>query len=330
MSRLAPPTCVEVFPSVRPFSNFDFVDDHFEGSFPIRRLFSQARSRGCQTVVVEHVPAAGAVADENAEIAVQFPDYTMRDLRRISFWSSAFTDKSEIAKRQAADCIGFAILKHDLCVSRNVDDWQVFESVIVRYGHEHNYVPTAQSFKVSVHGSLFQVSGVLYCQQNGLNKACAQVALRSVCATYLKNPDLSFRQINDLAFHTGEPRTPWKGLDSIQIQRVLEGLGIPHFAIYYPARPAPEKWRAKLPYQKIVYAANRGLGSPEGKPANDPRYRQLASGTLVGDRGQHSRPVFHEQAQARRTAVGCHTSIHLNEQLQFLCSRTIARHIRVL
>jgi hypothetical protein len=49
MSRLATASKVEVVPLSQPFSNFDFVDDHFQGSFPIRRLFSQARSRKCQT-----------------------------------------------------------------------------------------------------------------------------------------------------------------------------------------------------------------------------------------------------------------------------------------
>ena len=35
---------------------------------------------------------------------------------------------------------------------------------------------------------------------------------------------------------------------------MLDGLKIPYFDIYYPARPAHEKWRAKLPYQKVVYS----------------------------------------------------------------------------
>jgi hypothetical protein len=254
MSRQALATQIEVFLSECPFSNFDFVDEHFQGSFPIRRLFSQARSRGCKTVVLEKVPPTLAVSDENTEIFDLFPDYQMRDLRRISFWRSAFTKKEEIAFQRPTNCIGFAILKQDYCPSQQVDDWQVFESVIVRYGHEHNYVPSSHDFEFRVHSNGVKVPGVLYCQQNGLNKACAQVALRSLCVTYLNDPDLTYRQINQLAFEAGEPYTPGKGLKSTQILRVLDGLNIPHFAFYYPARLATEKWRAKLPYQKVIYS----------------------------------------------------------------------------
>lgn len=79
--------------------------------------------------------------------------------------------------------------------------------------------------------------------------------------TYLNAPGLTFRRINQLAFRAGEPFTPGNGLNSIQILRVLDALNIPHFAIYYSARPAKEKWRAKLPYQKIVYS---GIESGSG------------------------------------------------------------------
>src|SRR4030095_16614089 len=97
MSRLTPVREVEVLPAARPFANFDFVDDRFQGSFPIRRLFSQARSRGYRTIVLEEVAAAGAVADENAEIRRLFPDHTMSQLCRISFWRTVFADKGMIA-----------------------------------------------------------------------------------------------------------------------------------------------------------------------------------------------------------------------------------------
>lgn len=132
MSRLAAPSKVEVVSVVRPFSNFDFADDRFQGSFPIRRLFSQARSRDCRTAVLEDIPAAGAVADENGEIKGLFPDHHMQALRRVSFWRSKFKKENEISKQDADECIGFAILKHDASASQQVDEWHVFESVIVQ------------------------------------------------------------------------------------------------------------------------------------------------------------------------------------------------------
>ena len=262
MSRLATASNVKVVSLAPPFSNFDFVDDHFQGIFPIRRLFSQARSRQCQTVVLEEIPAAGAVTDENNEIKTLFPDHQMNGLRRVSFWRSHFTKEAEIARQNEANCLGFAILKHDVSPVGQVNEWHVFESVIVQYPHEHNYLPFAIAFEVRVGGSKFKLRGVLYCQQNGLNKACAQVALRSICATYLNEPDLTFQRINLLAIRRGEPNTPGKGLKTRQILRVLDGLKIPYYDIFYPARAAHEKWRAKLPYQKVIYSGvESGSGS---------------------------------------------------------------------
>lgn len=283
MSRLATSSKVEIFSVTRPFSNFDFVDDHFQGSFPIRRLFSQSRSRTCHTVVLEEIPAAGAVADENAELKGLFPDYQMQCLRRISFWRTKFDHEKNISRQDAADCIGFAIFKHDSSAAQQVNEWHVFESVIVQYPHPHNFLPLANDFEVRVGGKRFRVRGVLYCQQNGMNKACAQVALRSVCATYLNEPDLTFRRINALAFRRGEPFTPGQGLKTHQILRVLDGLKIPYFDIYYPARPAHEKWRAKLPYQKVIYS---GVESGSGA---------LLAFTLSGPRASdigHIVPLF--------------------------------------
>lgn len=262
MSRLATASKVEVVTLSQPFSNFDFVDNRFQGSFPIRRLFSQARSRKCQTAVVEEIPAAGAVADENGEIKALFSDHQMDALRRISFWRSRFTQETDIIQQSTEDCLGFAILKHDQSVAGQVNEWHVFESVVVQYPHEHNYLPLAIDFEVRVGAGKFKLRGVLYCQQNGLNKACAQVALRSVCATYLNDPNLTFRRINGLAILPGETNTPGKGLKSEQILRVLDGLRIPYYDIFYPARPAREKWRSKLPYQKVIYSGvESGSGS---------------------------------------------------------------------
>src|SRR6266542_2898587 len=97
MSRLAAPSGPpRIIPIARPFSNFDFVDQEFSGSAPIRRLFSQARSRKAQTLVIEDVPAEGAVADENTELLSYFSDYTMGLLRRVSFWKTTFANEPEL------------------------------------------------------------------------------------------------------------------------------------------------------------------------------------------------------------------------------------------
>ncbi|MCF7674078.1 MAG: hypothetical protein K9M97_01945 [Akkermansiaceae bacterium] len=45
MSHLAPASGLEVISLERPFSGFDFVDQRFSGSAPIRKLFSISRCR---------------------------------------------------------------------------------------------------------------------------------------------------------------------------------------------------------------------------------------------------------------------------------------------
>lgn len=255
MSRLAAPaTLPRVVGTDPPFSNFDFVDQEFAGLPPIRRLFSQARSRNVRTLVIEDVPPQGPVADENAELLQLFPDYRMVALRRLSFWKTSFADASAISALREEDCTGWAILKLDHRPSVGTRCWHIFESVFAKYEHPHNYVPCAKAIAFRVGDRTFRLPGVLYCQQNGLNKACAQVALRSVCSAFLDDPDLTFRRINELAFAPASPVNPGSGLTADQIQQVLVRLGIPNFGIYYPNLSGRQNWRRRLPYQKILYS----------------------------------------------------------------------------
>lgn len=270
MSRLAQALSLQIKGADRPFSNFDFVDREFSGSAPIRRLFSQARSRGAKTLVMEKVAAQGAVADENAELGNLFPDYQMAGLVRLSFWRTSLTRKAEMAMLRDADCMGWAILKLDQVGGRQ--GWHVFESVIRAYEHPHSFATCARAVPVKIAGRKFEIPGVLYCQQNGLNKACAQVALRSICSAFLDDPDLTFRRINQLAAAVSPVAKPGEGLTTDQIQGVLDGLGIPHFAIFYPNLDGRQKWRSRLPYQKILYSGiESGCGALLAFTTSGPR-----------------------------------------------------------
>ena len=251
MSRLEAAKSAEVVSLDRPFSNFLFAEQRFQGSFPIRRLFSQARSHTCRTLVVEDVPATGVVDDENQEILRLWPDYKSKGVKRLSFWKTPFTSIEHVRGLSDADCFGYALLKRDICPSRNCDRWSIFEAVVSKYDHHHNYIPCAKPFMFRCGRLDFKVNGVLYCQQNCLNKACAQVALRSACATYLNDPDLSYSKINSLAFTADDDFTPWDGLNTPQVPRVLNGLNIPFFDFDYEANPS---LRDPFPYQRILYS----------------------------------------------------------------------------
>ena len=79
-----------------PFSNFDYVDEHFAEDTAIRRLFSQARSRGVKTLIVEQIKPEGILLAENKEITRRYPDYRMTGLQRLSFWNRRIRTSAEL------------------------------------------------------------------------------------------------------------------------------------------------------------------------------------------------------------------------------------------
>jgi hypothetical protein len=259
MPRLAASSGLEIRDIRRPFSNFQFLEESSVESYPIRRLLSQARSRNCETLVIEPLDATGAVLDENVEIAGYFPDHQMSELRRVSFWKSAFSTAAALEAQNPDGCLGYSILKRDVVPSLGRDRWHVFESLIDARNREHNYHPCAKGFGFRVGERNLNIHGVVFCQQNSLNKACAQVGLRSMCSTYLGDLGLSYSRINQIAFEGIASPTPWKGLTLPQIEKVFDALDIPHFSLDYASNP--DDVRQLLPYQKLLYS---GLESGAG------------------------------------------------------------------
>lgn len=66
--RSVSPNSVQYIDLSQPFSCFDIVDDMFGGSPAVHRCFSLARSFDARTLVLEDIPAAGIIEDENNEI----------------------------------------------------------------------------------------------------------------------------------------------------------------------------------------------------------------------------------------------------------------------
>ena len=254
----------------RPFSNFDYIEDRFQAQPAIRRLFSQSRSFDGKTLVLEKISASGVIAAENEEILEQYPDHRMEGLLRITFWTSAFASDDELDQQPPEKLLGYAILKRDVVPNRNYDRWHIFESVFCKHPHEHNYVPGTRAFRLRVGRRVLTRMGVLYCQQNGLNKACAQVALRSICAQHIDDAELPYRKINCLAASASPMIDPAKGLDAVQIRAVLNGLKIGFTDVDYAN--SSDKTRRDLPYQKFLYAGiESGAGALLGFELSGPR-----------------------------------------------------------
>ncbi len=265
--RLVQSESCEIVDLNRPFSNFDYVEDHFGGNDAIRRLFSLSRRNHCNILVREDIPASGLIENENNEIYGMYSNFEMRKLIRLTFWRE-FDER----RPNQNNLVGYAILKRDVVADMAVDRWHVFESVMPKYRHPHNCVPASRNYRVSVDGNEFSVNGVMYCQQNGLNKACAQVALKSLCSLHMPDTNLSFQRINELA----ECEEPSKGLSVTQIRNALDGLHVQYRDVDYTK--VGGNARQDLPYQKYLYAGIESGGGAllgfrfAGQAAHDERH----------------------------------------------------------
>lgn len=250
--RLTEANKITVIPLDPPFSSFRHVELHYSAeNDAIRRLFSLARSHDARVLLTEEIDPAGMITEENDEIRHYVADYEMKGLERISFWRSASTVLDNGVYLEE-DCIGYAIVKRDTALSRNCDEWHVYEAVFEKYPDPHNCVPNSMRYTVMLGGQKISVGGLLYAQQNGLNKACAQVALRSLISR-INGSDISYGQINDLAqAQSANGFDPGEGLGPPQIRAVLAGFGIQFRDFDYNLYGDNE--RLDHPYQKYIYS----------------------------------------------------------------------------
>lgn len=256
--RMAAAEGMETFLLKPPFSFFDFVEDMFGDYDSIRRIFSLARSSCAETLVLEQISPSGIVAEENEDILRLYPSYCNTSLLRLSFWKRPIPDDG-ISAFTNKDLVGYALFKHDLIEDNGFNEWHVFEAVFSKYPHKHNCVPRPQKYGLTVDGQPFNIEGLLYCQQNTLNKACAQVALRSLLSRILPEGDVSYRRINEIAAAVNPAFDPGNGLNVPQIRKVLTELSLRFNDIDYSLND--ERLRTELPYQKYAYA---GLESGGG------------------------------------------------------------------
>ncbi len=256
--RLVPHCGLSIEPFGAPFSSFDYVEDSFQGSSAIHRCFSLARSFSAETLIAEKIPATGLIAEENGEL-IQMGHISVRhDIVRLSFWKSPIPTEQAIDQTHDDDLIGYAILKLGPRVFGGEvrEGWHIFEAVFRKYEHSHNCVPRTVCYRVRVGEKIFTVQGVLYCQQNGLNKACAHVALRTLLSRLVNARDVSYTEMNKVARGLGdESFMPGNGLVVQQMQAILEHYGIKYRDVDYDqAKIENPDVRTSQPYQKYLYA----------------------------------------------------------------------------
>lgn len=273
IASLSPPSFV---PFVPPFSCFEYVDHRFSGLTPLHRCFSLARSFDAKTLVEERLPPAGIIAQENEELVSFGLACGSHDVYRLSFWRRQMT-RHDVSYLTDDDLIGYVILKRDTGKwgGADFDRWHVFEAVFRKYAHDHNCLPNAGLYSLRVADHTFSIQGVLYCQQNGLNKACAHVALRSLLSRLVAQHDVPYSVMNEVAqkcLEEGGQYQPSNGLTVPQIQTILKHFDIPFCALDYDetSQTDPEV-RVQQPYQKYLYSGiESGVGGLLGFSMDGP------------------------------------------------------------
>ena len=261
-----------------PFSCFKYVESLFAGWPSVHRCFSLARSFGAKTLIEEHLSPAGIISQENEELAALGLTQSTHDLRRLSFWDRHVTVRNATSLTDK-NLIGYAILKRDIGEWQGfgIDQWHVFEAVFKKYAHLHNCLPDAGAYSVRIGDKTFTARGVLYCQQNGLNKACAHVAIRSLLSRLVPEHDVSYSSMNKIARECFTARyRPSGGLTVQQIRSILRHYEIEFRDIAYNENcEVTPDIRKDQPYQKYLYSGiESGCGGLLGFSMDGPKATQ--------------------------------------------------------
>lgn len=252
MSRSADADSFEAVDIRRPFSLFNLTDKRFHDTAPIRRFLTLARQREASVLIIERVSAREDILSENEWLRHRYDDYSNPDLLRISIWKTETIPTIDMDGVSSDTCVGYAILKRDRIPSIDLDRWHIYEAVLSKYPHEHNYCHAVTQFAFTAGKKEWHIKGCLYAQQNGLNKACAQVAIRSVVATRRANAAaLTYSEINEHAAQIAPVNDPGDGLDTKQISHILGKCGVNHKVINYDNS---SNLKTVSPFEKIIYS----------------------------------------------------------------------------
>ena len=262
VARIAAGATIEFKLSARPFSNFDFAEEKLDPRPPLRRILSQVRQHGGQSIVVEHLSNPQDIQEENEDIKSLCPLFDSETSKcvRLSFFSARVSSVTDLAEIDPSAFLGYAIYKEDkvpptpdIC-PEGYNKGRIYESVLKPSRHDNNFVHGAPPWDCRVGDCFFPIEGYLYAQQNTITNCCAHVALRTV-ATRFTHDDITYRQINDLVkkfreIHNGPDSPPGQGLTNEEICYVLDHLGAKTFVgDYTNLNPPP------VAYQKYLYGA---------------------------------------------------------------------------
>jgi hypothetical protein len=238
-----------------PFSFFQFVDQQFSSAWPLRRILSQVRMYGGKTMVIEELSLneSNDLYEENDDLEKKIGGKIKSRIRRLSFFSKAFSTKRGLLLAGNEIFIGYAIIKDDELSSETIS--RIYESVILPSKRQNNFIRGSQKWDCRVGPAKFQIEGYLYAQQNDKTNICAHVACRTAAARFHVNGDMTYREMNNLPElnidHVKKTVGDGVGLDSDQIVAILKAAGARCIvADYTQPKSVPPP-----PFQKYLYGS---------------------------------------------------------------------------
>jgi hypothetical protein len=211
----------------KKFSNFLFVDARY-GSDPVmRRILSLARKFDYQSLLIEEIEEASCalLVEENAARRSRRPDFKKSLVHRLSFFKTPAGQTPG-----AEDFCGYVVYKRDEFADDPRQLSHVFECVmpLFRDAADNNFVHTVRTYQVNTHAGKFEVSGVLYAQQNDVTVVCAHVALRTALSVMLPEGDVTYARLNALVGvnHTTRKVGGGVGLRPDDLETVFNSLSV--------------------------------------------------------------------------------------------------------
>jgi hypothetical protein len=313
LARMADGRVDQIYDLARPFSNFNFLSNHqlFKNiKYSLPRIFCESRRAKSSTLVVETLDESEETLDET--IALRKVGLIESKLWRLTFWTCSH-DKSIAFSPADNSLVGYAIVRADILNNRADPVVHVFESVFQKYDHFHNFVPDSPVFNISFGAKRYSLPGVMYCQQNAITKACAQVSLRSLLATRFPKRSIKYSEINDAA---KVKRNPGKGLNTDQIRSVLDYFKVNYRDVNYDDVSNPATG-STASYDKLLYV---GIENGGGGLLGFKLSGKNTEGSSF-DYGRHIIPFFgHTFNQDTWAPRSQNSYFHINEETRYIPS----------
>jgi len=247
-----------------PFSFYHFREQHGWNTTAFCRLFSQWRQNGgVHSIAVEKIQPFAESQREDATLLRVLPGrFQGSQLFRLTAYNTPCPPNKDISALPENACVGFCIIKENLFTDDPKVQPVVFESVTPHNRHPSSFPTCAHDYRCMPQGRPFTVTGLYYCQQNGISNVCVHAALKMLCYARRTAVPVTYHEIdgilgtvlngpNDMSHRHR------RGLSARCIENFLQAKNIRYSQSVY--RDDNQKGRpfipSRFPFYKYLYAS---------------------------------------------------------------------------